>query len=256
MSLQIEHNRQSSVGPGVHNMSNYVNQSPYHQPGQPAHPGQPQAPQYNMMVNSMLQTQMTGAMAPMPQHPVVAPPPATPQAVASRPAAPPAPPVEEAPLYVNAKQYHRILKRRETRQKLEAMQKNIKKEKAGYVHESRHKHAMRRPRGPGGRFLSSAERAALEAAEAAKQQAAAGGGAGGNAGGSAEEMHHQQQQILQQQGGQQSHPSGGQGQHYPYQEYQPVAVMGGPPGQQMPGHGQAPQGMNGMHLVAGGPPRA
>ncbi|KAJ3208956.1 Transcriptional activator [Dinochytrium kinnereticum] len=78
------------------------------------------------------------------------------------------PPVEEAPLYVNAKQYHRILKRRETRQKLEAIQKASKKDKAGYVHESRHRHAMRRPRGPGGRFLSSAERAALEAAEAAK----------------------------------------------------------------------------------------
>ncbi|KAJ3150131.1 Transcriptional activator, partial [Irineochytrium annulatum] len=89
------------------------------------------------------------------------------------------PAADEAPLYVNAKQYHRILKRRETRQKLEAMQKSSKKDKAGYVHESRHRHAMRRPRGPGGRFLSSAERAALEAAEAAAAKASGGNGVTG-----------------------------------------------------------------------------
>ena len=38
------------------------------------------------------------------------------------------------------------------------------------MHESRHKHAMRRPRGPGGRFLSASEMAALEAQEKSKTQ--------------------------------------------------------------------------------------
>ncbi|KIW92411.1 transcriptional activator hap2 [Cladophialophora bantiana CBS 173.52] len=69
---------------------------------------------------------------------------------------------EESPLYVNAKQFHRILKRRVARQKLEEQLRLTSKGRKPYLHESRHNHAMRRPRGPGGRFLTADEVAALE----------------------------------------------------------------------------------------------
>jgi len=82
------------------------------------------------------------------------------QASASDPHPPSSPPLspsaaEPEPIYVNAKQYKRIVKRREARARLEERIKKQPRKK--YLHKSRHNHAMKRKRGPGGRFLTKAE---------------------------------------------------------------------------------------------------
>lgn len=59
--------------------------------------------------------------------------------------------LDQPPVYVNARQFHRIVKRRMTRK---SQNLHVRKGRSkSYIHESRHRHACNRERGPTGAFL-------------------------------------------------------------------------------------------------------
>ncbi|KAG9009792.1 Transcriptional activator [Tulasnella sp. 427] len=155
---QAQQQQQQQQHPQAHHQgppSPLVQTRTHHPAPPPPAPQQPQYPESSSVAGGGPPYAVEYAAAPPPlQHAdyIPAPPPA---------ALPPADgeALDEEPLYVNAKQYHRILKRRVARQRLEEVHRLSRQRK----------HAMRRPRGPGGRFLTAAEIAAGLGGAAAQQ---------------------------------------------------------------------------------------
>jgi len=92
-------------------------------------------------------SQLTGDVLMVP-HPIMAP--MYSHVVLSSPS------VDSELVYVNPKQYNRILQRRQARARLSMRYKILPRQP--YLHTSRHRHATKRKRGPGGRFLSQEEK--------------------------------------------------------------------------------------------------
>jgi len=105
---------------------------------------------YEHSQQNKLNSQALGGDLLMVPHPIMAPIYSHMMPFASPPS------VDSELVYVNPKQYNRILQRRQARARLGLRFKILPRQP--YLHPSRHKHATKRKRGPGGRFLSQEEK--------------------------------------------------------------------------------------------------